>query len=65
MLIEYNNRMTIMEFYIVNVANAKPIIGLPTSRALQLINIHKDVSELNSKGTDLLDNYKDVLQDWD
>lgn len=61
MLIEHNNRMTIMEFYIVKVANAKPIIGLPTSRTLQLINIHKDVSEINSKGTDLLENYKDVF----
>ena len=55
--------MRTVEVFVVKVANAKPIIRLHTTRDLELITIHKNVSKIqeDDNGGNLLDNYKDVF----
>ncbi|XP_020892402.1 uncharacterized protein K02A2.6 [Exaiptasia diaphana] len=61
MNIEYNNKRVNGKFYIVEIDNAKPLIGLQTSRDLNLISINK-VCEIQHTKTSLLDQYQDVFK---
>ena len=48
------------EFYVVEINEAKPLIGLQTCRDLELISIN-NIGELNENQPDLLTQYEDVF----
>lgn len=57
MKIKQNGKAIDTKFFIVAVGKAQPLIGLQTCQELGLISINNNVSEVNAKETDILNEY--------
>ncbi|XP_046861263.1 uncharacterized protein LOC124454503 [Xenia sp. Carnegie-2017] len=59
--IEHNNKKIHSEFYVVEIDNSKPLIGLQTCRDLDLISIN-DVCEIHQAEQNIFVEYQDVFK---